>query len=122
MPTIASTTGTSRGAPDDAAAGIAATSDAAGLFHLEVPGAGIYRIRAEHEGYFLFQNQSVNLDPDSPLEIHLNHLKELAESMNVRYSPPVIDPEQTADTKRLHSPDILNVPYPASQDYRSAFL
>ncbi|HVW86469.1 MAG TPA: hypothetical protein VHB50_17405, partial [Bryobacteraceae bacterium] len=70
--------------------------------------------------FFLFSNPGLNLDPDSPLEIHLNHLKELAESVDVRYSPPVIDPAQTSDTKQLHSPDILNVPYPASQDYRSA--
>ncbi|HZL57487.1 MAG TPA: hypothetical protein VFC21_10415, partial [Bryobacteraceae bacterium] len=27
---------------------------------------------------------------------------------------------QTSDTKQLHSPEIQNVPYPASQDYRSA--
>jgi hypothetical protein len=40
--------------------------------------------------------------------------------VDVNYSPPVIDPEQTADTRQLHSPEILNIPYPATQDYRSA--
>jgi len=40
--------------------------------------------------------------------------------LDVRYSPPVIDPEHTGDTKALQSPAILNVPYPAGQDYRSA--
>ncbi|MDP9169108.1 MAG: carboxypeptidase-like regulatory domain-containing protein, partial [Acidobacteriota bacterium] len=96
------------------------TSDAAGLFRLEIAAEGIYQVRADREGYFEFRHQNVNLDPDSPLEIQLNHLKELAESVDVRYSAPVIDPEQTSDAKRLQAPDILNVPYPASQDYRSA--
>ncbi|HVW85175.1 MAG TPA: carboxypeptidase-like regulatory domain-containing protein, partial [Bryobacteraceae bacterium] len=96
------------------------TSDAAGLFRVDVAAPGVYQVQAEHDGFFLFSNPGLNLDPDSPLEIHINHLKELAESVDVRYSPPVIDPAQTSDTKQLHSPDILNVPYPASQDYRSA--
>ncbi len=97
-----------------------ATSDAAGLFRLQIPVEGTYPVRAEREGFFVFANGAVGLDSASPLEIHLNHLKELAESVDVRYSPPVIDPEQTSDTKRVHGPEILNVPFPASQDYRSA--
>ena len=35
-------------------------------------------------------------------------------------SPPSSIPEQTADTKKLANQEILNIPYPASQDYRSA--
>jgi hypothetical protein len=62
----------------------------------------------------------VALDGGSPLEIQMNHLKELAESLDVHYSPPVIDPQQTSDTKQLNSQEILNIPYPASQDYRNA--
>jgi len=100
--------------------GTVATADAAGLFHFEVPAAGAYQVTAQHEGFFLFANAALNLDVDTPLEIHMNHLKELAESVDVRYSPPAIDPGQTSDTKQLQSPDILNVPFPASQDYRSA--
>jgi len=101
-------------------ASVAATSDPAGLFSVELPMPGDYRLRVECEGYFLFEKPAVALDEGTPLEIRLNHLKELAESIDVRYSPPVIDPSQTADTKRLLNQDILNVPFPASQDYRSA--
>ena len=97
-----------------------ATSDAAGVFHLDIPVEGAWQVHAEHEGFFVFNNVAADLDSDSTLEIHMNHLKELAESVDVRYSPPVIDPEQTSDTKHLDAPEILNVPYPASQDYRSA--
>jgi hypothetical protein len=97
-----------------------ATSDAAGLFRLDVPAEGEYQVHAEHEGFFVFSNVAADLNADAPIEIHMSRLKELAESVDVNYSPPVIDPEQTADTKHLHSPEILNIPYPSTQDYRSA--
>lgn len=102
------------GAPESA------SSDAAGLFNLEVPLAGSYTVEAKHEGFFLFTNRNITLDEGVPLEIRINHLKELAESVDVHYSPPVIDPQQPSDTKQLNSQEILNIPYPASQDYRSA--
>ncbi len=82
--------------------------------------AGSYAVEAKREGFFLFTNQNVTLDEGVPLEIRMNHLKELAESVDVHYSPPVIDPQQPSDTKQLNSQEILNIPYPASQDYRSA--
>ena len=95
-----------------------ADSDAAGAFHIEVAD-GPYQVRVGHEGFFQFVQQ-VTLTSDTPLEVRISHVKEMAESMDVRYSPPAIDPEQTSDTKQLQSPEIQNVPYPASQDYRSA--
>ena len=99
---------------------IRATSDPAGIFRLEIPSPGDYHLQAEREGFFLFTNAKTSLDEDTPLEIKMNHLRELAESVDVHYSPPVIDPAQTSDTKRLNSQEILNIPYPASQDYRNA--
>jgi hypothetical protein len=96
------------------------SSDAAGVFHIEVPDEGTFQVFAQEEGFFLFSRPDLAVDRDTTLEIHLNRLRELTESLDVRYSPPVIDPEHTADTKSLQSPAILNVPYPASQDYRSA--
>ncbi len=98
-----------------------ADSDAAGVFTLEVPSAGAYQIQAVREGFFLFTRPKVDLEENVPLEIQITHLKELAESVDVHYSPPVIDPAQTSDTKTLNNEEILNVPYPASQDYRNAF-
>jgi len=95
------------------------TSDAAGAFRLSAE-EGTWQIFAQEEGFFLFVKSDLAVDRDTTLEIHLTHLKEMTESLDVRYSPPVIDPEHTGDTKALQSPVILNVPYPASQDYRSA--
>ncbi len=98
----------------------AATSDAAGVFRFEIPAAGDYQIRVTREGFFLLTNKETHLDPSSPVDIHLAHLKELAESIDVPYSPPVVDPDQTGEVKRLDGQTILNLPYAASQDYRQA--
>src|SRR5579872_6396416 len=68
----------------------AATSDAAGAFRIEVPATGDYQLRVEREGYFLLTSEVTHLDPASPLDVRLNHLKELAESIDVPYSPPVV--------------------------------
>ena len=96
------------------------TSDAAGVFRISVPEEGTWQVFAQEEGFFLFVKPDLVVDRDTTLEIHLTRLKEMTESVDVRYSPGVIDPERTSDTKTLQSPAILNVPYPASQDYRSA--
>lgn len=98
----------------------AATTDAAGEFRFDIPDAGEYQLRVQREGYFLFLNKSVHFDPASPFEIHLVHLKELSESIDVPYSPPVVDPDQTTEVKRLDGQAILNLPYAAAQDYRRA--
>jgi hypothetical protein len=97
-----------------------ASSDAAGIFRLTLPANGHYAVRAERDGYFVFTNPDLELNADGPVEIRLAHLKELAESVDVNYSPPVIDPQQTSDSERLNNEEILNIPFPAQQDYRSA--
>jgi hypothetical protein len=95
-------------------------SDATGIFRATVPDEGTFEVFAVEDGFFLFTKPDLAVDRDTSLEIHMSRLKELAESVDVRYSPPVIDPADTSETKSLQSPAIQNVPYPASQDYRSA--
>ena len=104
----------------DTTPGIKATSDPAGIFQMQIPAAGVYRIEARCEGFFVSSEPAVTVDTSTPLELRMNHLKELAESVDVHYSPPIIDPSQTSDTKQLNNQQILNVPFPASQDYRNA--
>lgn len=98
----------------------AATSDAAGIFRFNVPAPGDYQLRVAREGFFLLTNKVTHLDPSTPVEVHLTHLKELAESIDVPYSPPQVDPDQTGEVKRLDGQAILNLPYAAAQDYRQA--
>jgi hypothetical protein len=106
--------------PETPGAALAAgTSDVAGIYRFEIPAPGYYQLRVQREGFFLLTNKNTLLD-STPIEFHLTHLKELAESINVPYSPPVVDPEQTGEVKRLDGQAILNLPYAASQDYRRA--
>jgi hypothetical protein len=97
-----------------------ASSDASGVYRMEVSAAGDYGLRVEREGFFLLTKPGTHLDPAAPLDIHLTHLRELAESVNVSYSPPVVDPDATNEVKRLDGQTILNLPFAASQDYRRA--
>src|SRR5437868_10321060 len=100
---------------------LAATSDSAGKFSIELPAAGEYQVRAEQQGFFIFTGKPVSFQAGSnQLTITLNHLREFTESVDVRYSPPVIDPQEPDEHKQLNSVEILEVPYPASQDLRSA--
>ena len=98
-----------------------ASSDPAGNFSLNLAEAGEYRVRAERLGFFMYQGQGQNFDAGpSQLIITLNHLQEFADRIDVVYSPPAIDPQQTAERKELANTEIESVPYPAPQDYRNA--
>ncbi len=100
---------------------VKAISDSAGNFNLEVPSSGNYEVRAERLGFFIYSGKSVSLQEGlNHLTITLNHLQELTESVEVKYSPPVIDPNEPDERKQLNDVEILQVPYPASQDMRSA--
>ncbi len=97
-----------------------AVSDVAGLFSFSLPEPGRYVVRCEREGFFRYQGES-SLSPEgSHLAIILNHLEDLVQKVDVVYSPPEVDPQQTSEKKHLNSMQILEVPYPASQDVRNA--
>src|ERR1017187_9800926 len=100
---------------------IAASSDPAGNFRASLPAAGEYAIRAERLGFFLFtvSRQEFEAGPHQ-LTIRLNHLQEFADKIDVTYSPPAIDPQQTSERKELTNTEIEAVPYPAPQDFRNS--
>jgi hypothetical protein len=95
-------------------------SDSQGRFRLELPAAGDYMIRAARPGFFVLQQKTVIGDATAELIISLAHLHEFTESVDVVYSPPVIDPAETTDQKQLNNMQVLEVPYPAPQDFRNA--
>ena len=98
-----------------------AISDAVGHFEIALEAAGEYRLRAERQGFFVFAENSVSLhEGANQFTVTLNHLKEFADSINVAYSAADIDPQEPAHVKQLSNVEILQVPYPASQDLRSA--
>jgi hypothetical protein len=100
---------------------VTVSSDPAGNFRTSLPAAGEYAVRAERLGFFVFTDsrQAFEAGPHQ-LTIRLNHLQEFADRVDVTYSPPAIDPQQTSERKELANTEIQGVPYPAPQDYRNA--
>jgi len=100
---------------------LVASSDPAGNFRTSLPAAGTYAIRAERSGFFLYTNRGQEFGPDpSQLTIRMNHQQEFADHIDVTYSPPAIDPQETSERKELTNTEIQSVPYPAPQDYRNS--
>lgn len=107
--------------PQVANASWQAVSDQAGSFHFEAPAPGRYLLRAEREGFFLLENDPVDLDDGAnEITIILQHQREIHESIEVSYSPVAIDLEQTATEETVTGNDIVFVPYPSSHSLQNA--
>jgi hypothetical protein len=99
----------------------AASSDAAGNFRLTLPTVGEYSIQADRLGFFVYIGKAPAFEAGTnQLTLRLNHLQEFSDKIDVTYSPPAIDPQQTSERKELANAEIEGVPYPAPQDYRNA--
>ncbi len=104
-----------------APADFAVSSDPAGNFRLTLPAAGDYSLRVEREGFYVFTDRARRFDESqNSLAITLNHQQEYPEKVEVKDSPPGIDPQQPADRRSLTSTEIQAIPYSAPQDYRNA--
>ncbi|HKV37824.1 MAG TPA: TonB-dependent receptor [Blastocatellia bacterium] len=79
---------------------------------------GLYSLRIERQGFYA--KTLDNLGPDQRLEVTLDHQQELKESMSVVYSPPAIDPQETATTETLTGKEIIDLPFPTSRDIKRA--
>src|ERR1700756_3521535 len=80
--------------------------------------AGAATIRAEKEGFYAITLPSVQIGATADLEITLSHLQEVKEVVDVVESPPAIDPAKTQAQEQLTGMDIVNIPYPSTNDYR----
>jgi hypothetical protein len=97
-----------------------ASSDVAGNLNLNPGPAGEYQVRAERQGFYLYQGKDQTFtDGPSQLTIILNHLQEFSERLDVTASSPAIDPQQPSDHKELDNKEFETIPYPASEDYRA---
>jgi hypothetical protein len=97
-----------------------AETDYAGRHQFSNLIAGVYSLRVEKEGFFVFNSNDVRVAETSNLDVTLNHTKEYVESVNVVYSPPAIDPQKTSASAALSSEDIINLPYSVPRDIRYA--
>jgi hypothetical protein len=79
---------------------------------------GTSRLEVAKEGYY---TASMTIDPaaSSDLEVTLDHIKEIKETVDVVESPPVIESSRTQSQERLTGMDVINIPYSSTHDYRN---
>jgi len=82
--------------------------------------AGQYQLRVEKEGFYAVVQSSVQIAPGSTIEVSISHQQEVREVVDVHESPPAIDPAQIAAEETISGLDVLNIVYPATNDYRNA--
>jgi hypothetical protein len=93
-------------------------TDFAGRCAVSVSISGVFQVRVEKQGFYR-ADSVLSLPETANLDVRLIHEQEIRETVNVVESPPMIDPEKTADTETLSQLEILNIPYPTSRDVRN---
>src|ERR1700751_1167682 len=91
----------------------------AGRCQISIAFAGSYRLRVEKEGFYAMEQPSVQVSPNAGIDVILSHQQEAREVVDVMESPPAIDPAQISSQETLSGIDVLNIPYPATHDYRN---
>ncbi len=98
-----------------------AVSDYAGSFVLSVDQPGEYRLQAQREGFFTLRDYPVQLAAgDNLVTLELNRQREVLESVEVKASPPLINPEQLESTHQINATQLINIPYPQTNQLRNA--
>ena len=81
--------------------------------------AGEYDVRVEKEGFYALAEQNLQITENSSIEITIAHQQEVRETVNVRESPPAIDPAQVSSQETISGLDVINIVYSNTTDYRN---
>ncbi len=81
---------------------------------------GTYELRVEKEGFYALTQTNVQIAPGAVIDVSITRLKEFREVVNVQESPPAIDPGQIAAKEEISGLDVIDMVYPATNDYRNA--
>ncbi len=81
---------------------------------------GQYQLHVEKQGFYALDESSVEIAADSTLEVTINHMQEIRETVDVHESTPAIDPAQVSSRETLSGLDVINMIFPATHDYRNA--
>src|SRR5579864_849031 len=82
--------------------------------------AGLYTLRVQKEGFYALEQAAVQVSPRATVDVALTRTQEIHEVVDVRESPPAIDPAQVASKESLSGLDIVNMVFPTAHDYRNA--
>jgi hypothetical protein len=103
-----------------AALQLTAASDVTGAFSIQIlPGS--YLLGAERAGFFSIRDRMIEVtDTPEELDIVLNHVRELIESIDVVAPAAPVDVQSTSYERRVTGSQILDIPYPATRSFRNA--
>jgi hypothetical protein len=81
---------------------------------------GKYQLHVEKEGFYALDKPDLEISAASAIEVAIAHLQEVREIVDVRESPPAIDPTQISSKETLSGLDVVNMLFPTAHDYRNA--
>jgi hypothetical protein len=93
-------------------------TDFAGHCEFSNLSAPAYQLRVEKQGFYALILATVQTGAAN-IDVTLSHQQEVREVVDVVESPPAIDPAQIAAQQTLSGLGVLNIPYPATHDYRN---
>ena len=80
---------------------------------------GTFQLRVEKQGFYTSVPVSVLPEVTTAVDVALSHVREVRSVVNVNESPPAIDPAQVSSKEQISGLDIIDIPYPATHDYRN---
>ncbi len=81
--------------------------------------APTYQLRVQKQGFYSVMLPAIQTSAAPNIDVTLLHEQEVREVVDVVESPPAIDPAQIAAQQTLSGLDVLNIPFPATHDYRN---
>lgn len=103
------------------AAGIHIYTDPSGNYAVRLPSADDYLVDVERIGHFPLRDRLVSLrEGDNEIDFTLNRVREVFSSVEVTAAPPPIDMDTTSTPETVTGAQIVNVPYPSTNNLRNA--
>ncbi|MEZ5351066.1 MAG: TonB-dependent receptor [Bryobacteraceae bacterium] len=82
---------------------------------------GDYVLTLELAGYFPLRSEPIRVEPDMPEEVFvLEPVRDVVTSMKVESTPLSVDMDTASARRSISNAEIVNIPYPNSNDFRSA--
>jgi len=94
-------------------------TDFAGRCRFQNLPPGTYGLRVEKVGFYVTVQSEIHIGEVANVDVTLSHLQEVHEQVNVVESVPAIDMTQTSNQAKLTNADVIDIPYPATRDYRN---
>ena len=94
-------------------------TDFAGHCQFGELGPETLQLRVEKQGFYAAVEADLQPSVTSNVDVTLSHQQEVREVVQVVESPPAIDPAQVSSKEELSGLDIIDLPYPSTNDYRN---